>query len=74
MARSFSVTDYKGGEVNGTVLWEDPIKSFVLVEEDSPATGPCLWIVDTLDDVGVSLNAEGLRAMLPHMQKWLEAQ
>lgn len=74
MGRSFSATDYKGVNVKGTVVWDDPGNAFVLVEECEPGLSPVLWLVDTVEDVGVSLNAKELQAMLPHMQRWADAR
>jgi hypothetical protein len=73
-SRSFSAYDHKGNEVKGTVVFEDSIKAFALVEENDPATGPCLWLVDTLEDTGVSLDVEQVKAVLPHMRNWVQGE
>lgn len=74
MTRSFSTLDTKGNEVSGTVLWEDQINQFALVDEWSEsqqqASVPALWLIDLLDDVGVSLEADQVARILPHMREW----
>lgn len=69
--KSFSATDYKGTDVKGTVIYEDEAQSFCLVDEDSFPGPPTLWLIDKLDDVGISLDAEQLLALLPHLNKWV---
>jgi hypothetical protein len=69
--KSFSATDYKGAEVKGTVIYEDSAQSFCLVDEDSFPGPPTLWLIDKLDDVGISLDAEQLLALLPYLNKWV---
>lgn len=68
--KSFSATDYKGTDVKGTVIYEDVAQSFCLVDEDSFPGPPTLWIVDKLDDVGISLDVEQVLAILPYIKKW----
>lgn len=67
MTNSFSVVDYKGNNVTGTILFEGG-EFLKLVADDD---GTTLWIVDCLDDVGVSLDCSQLAALLPHLQKWI---
>lgn len=71
MSNSFSTYDYMGNEVTGTVLWEDSIEQIKIVEDDD---GETLWIVDDLDDVGVSLDAKQLGKLLPLLQSWATAR
>ena len=63
--RSFSAYDTKGIEVKGTIIWEDLIDNIALVEEND-----ALWLVDNLEDVGVSLDAKQLKAIMPHLEAW----
>lgn len=69
MAKSFSAFGYKGNEVNGTIIWEDLADNVALVEE-----GDVLWLVDNLDDVGVSLDAGQILTLLPHLERWATAR
>lgn len=71
MTKSFSATDYKGVDVKGTVIYEDATQSFCLVNEDTFPGPPTLWLIDKLDDVGISLDPEQLLAILPHLNKWV---
>lgn len=68
--KSFSATDYKGAEVKGTIIYKDEAQSFCLVDEDCFPNDRTLWLIDKLDDVGVSLDAEQVRELLPRLQRW----
>lgn len=74
MAKSFSSTDYKGVTVSGTIIATSSDSTLALVEEETPPLPPVLWMVDLLDDVGVSLDADQFAEMLPHIQKWIEVK
>lgn len=68
MSRSFSAVDTKGVDVKGTVLYENDIRMYALVGDEDKET---LWIVDTLEDVGVSLDAEQISNLLPRLESWM---
>lgn len=73
MAKSFTITSYKGVTVSGTVIIDSLDSTLVLVEERLPPTPALLWIIDKLEAVGISLEAEQVFEMIPHLQKWAAA-
>lgn len=60
--------------MQGVIVAELFDTTMLLVEEDVTPKLRLLWIVDSLDDVGVSFSAEQLAEMLPQLQKWLTGQ
>lgn len=70
MSRSFSVYDYKGIELKGTTLFEDQIKQFAIVAEEPGPISPAVWLVDLLEDVGISLEPDQVPVILPVLRDW----
>lgn len=73
--KSFSSTDIKGVEVKGKVVYDSSDSTWCLVQEDvHPPLPPVLWIVDKLEDVGVSFDVDQLREALPQLYTWAALQ
>jgi hypothetical protein len=73
--KSFASTDYKGVDLKGTVVYTSSDSTWCLVQEDlHPKLPPTLWIVDKLDDVGVSFDPEQVLELLPKLREWAVGQ
>lgn len=65
--QSFSAFDNQGDEIKGVVL-ASHASALLLVQQDD---ADVIWIVDSLDDVGVSLDADQAEWLLPRVANWL---
>lgn len=54
-------------DVKGTVFWEDQNSKLLLVADED---GESLWLVDGLDDVGVSLDVSQIALIIPRLLQW----
>lgn len=65
--QSFSASDHRGQEVKGTVL-ASHYSGLLLIQEDGEET---VWLVDNLEDTGVSLDVEQAEWLFQRVSAWL---
>lgn len=65
--QSFSVFDHQGDEIRGTLLAGHASALLLIQDADTDV----VWVVDNLEEVGVSLDLEQAEWLVLHFSRWL---